>query len=667
MKSKQGISSLDIHAIIAELCEELISGILKNVYLVGDKIFLLRIWTSQGTKVLLVEPGVRLHLTEFQRQIPERPNNKVLNLRKLVRDLRIQSLRQHHLDRLVIIELSGKSQATIIIELFGKGNIVVLDESQRVVFALWYKKMRDRDLLPGKPFTFPPPLRQKPLLEVTYDDLLNFREEADETTKLGRGLALKFGGGGELVNEVISRTALSPNDLVMETSETSLRALETNLLKLKEDLSSTLPNTIEDTNGSMISVHPIAFQSIQGKLKEFTTFNKALDSYFSVMESQNIHALAAEDSRLKRLKKTLEKQQLHLQQFHDEMLKYRSLGDDIHLVANRLEELQTTILTARRNGMSWDDIREKIDLGKQKGIESARLLERIDEKQGFININLETGQIKIDLKESPYQIAERYYSLSKKAERKIPAAEASIKEMMSQLTTAEETKGDLLAEDEVKVLRRPRKWFEKYHWAQTTNGFLIIAGKDARTNEEIVRRRLTESDLFFHASIQGAPHTLLLVDSSEGEPTDDDLIDAAVIAGSYSRAWKRGTGAIDVYHVLGTQVSFSAPSGEYVPRGGAIVRGKRINHSGVPLELGIGIEFFESWAQIIAGPVNPIQKRCKSYVKIFPGDIPKSKIAKEVRERFMKEADEVQRRLIRALDLNEFVSFIPGDSRFSRE
>ena len=141
----------------------------------------------------------------------------------------------------------------------------------------------------------------------------------------------------------------------------------------------------------------------------------------------------------------------------------------------------------------------------------------------------------------------------------------------------------------------------------------------------------------------------------------------AVIAGSYSRAWKRGTGAIDVYHVLGAQVSFSAPSGEYVPRGGAIVRGKRINHSGVPLELGIGIEFFESWAQIIAGPVNPIQKRCKSYVKIFPGDIPKSKIAKEVRERFMKEADEVQRRLIRALDLNEFVSFIPGDSRFSRE
>ncbi|MFX0117668.1 MAG: NFACT family protein, partial [Candidatus Hodarchaeota archaeon] len=214
MKFKEGMSSLDIHAALGELREELVSGILKNVYLIGKKIHLLKIRTHKGSRILLIEPGIRLHLTEFQRRIPERPDNKVLALRRLVRDLRIEEIRQQHSDRLVVLEFGGKSRATMIIELFGKGNIVVLDDSQRIIYSLWYKKMRDRDLLPGKKFEFPPPLREKPLLDITVEDLLNFREDADDHIRLGKGLALKFSGGGELVNEVIVRSKLNSTDFV---------------------------------------------------------------------------------------------------------------------------------------------------------------------------------------------------------------------------------------------------------------------------------------------------------------------------------------------------------------------------------------------------------------------------------------------------------------------
>ncbi|MFW9914886.1 MAG: NFACT RNA binding domain-containing protein, partial [Candidatus Thorarchaeota archaeon] len=326
-----------------------------------------------------------------------------------------------------------------------------------------------------------------------------------------------------------------------------------------------------------------------------------------------------------------------------------------------------TILEARRKGISWDQIQEKIELGKQKGIESAHLLADIDKKRAFINITLEGLIAPIDLKESPFQAAERFYSLSKKAERKIPAAKTSIEDIRLQLANVEAKKGVLLAEDEVKVLKRPRKWYEKYHWTHTTNNFLVIAGKDARTNEELVRKRLTDEDLYFHASIQGAPHTILVLNSADGEPTEEDLIDAATIAGSYSRAWKSGTGAIGVYHVLGDQVSFSAPSGEYVPKGGAIVRGRRTMHSGVLLTLGIGVIFAESWAQIMAGSPGAIERKCKYHVTLIPGDVRKSQIAKQIRAIFMKKANEMEKRLIKALDLNEFVSFIPGDSRFARD
>lgn len=667
MKFKQGMSSLDIHVTIGELREELVSGILKNVYLVGKKIHLLKIRTSYGSRLLLIEPGVRLHITDFQRQIPERPDNKVLAIRRLVRNLRIEDICQHHSDRLVVLELGGKTSATIIIELFGKGNIVVLDDSQRVVYSLWYKKMRDRDLLPGKPFTFPPPLGEKPLFDVTIDDLLHFKRDTDNNVQLGKGLALKFGGGGELVNEVIARSKLEPTDFVKDLTEKSFETLVTNVSILRAELSSPTPNILENANETPISIHPISFLSQEGHPKKYDSFNKALDAYFSPMESQNIYALEEEHSQLMRLRKTLKKQERRLQELRKEELKYRKIGDSTHLVAHQLEELQTTILTARRNGISWNQIKEKIALGKEKGIQSASLLADIDEEKGFLTVDLEGILIPVDLRESPFRIAERYYSRSKKAERKIPVAENSINDIRLQLSNAEEKKGSLLADDEVKVLKRPRKWFEKYHWTHTTNNFLVIAGKDARTNEEIVRKRLTDRDLYFHASIQGAPHAVLLVDSAAGEPTEEDIMDAAMVAGAYSRAWKRGAGAIDVYHVLGEQVSFSAPSGEYVPKGGAIVRGRRIMHSGVLFALGIGVTFSEGWAQIIAGPSVAIHQRCKYQAKIIPGDTPKSKIAKQLRELFMKKADNMEKRFLKALDLNELVSLIPGDSRFSRE
>ncbi|MHA2233041.1 MAG: ribosome rescue protein RqcH, partial [Candidatus Hodarchaeales archaeon] len=620
MKFKQGMSSLDIHAAIGELREELVSGILKNVYLAGKKIYLLKIRIPQGSRLLLIEPGIRLHITDFQRQTSERPDNKVLAIRRLLRNLRIEDIRQHHSDRLVVLELGGKTNATMIIELFGKGNIVVLDDSQRVVYSLWYKKMRDRDLLPGKPFVFPPPLGDKSLFDVTVEDLLHFKRDTDDIVQLGKGLALKFGGGGELVNEVIARSKLGPTDLVKDLTEESFEALVTNFNMIKAELSSPTPNILENTNETPISFHPIAFQSLEGDAKRYDSFNKVLDAYFSPMESQNIHALKEEDSRLARLRKTLKKQERRLQELHQEKLRYRKIGDSIHLVTHQLEELQTTVLTARRNGIPWSQIKEKIALGKEKGIQSASLLAGIDEEKGLLTVDLEGNLFPVDLRESPFEIAERYYSRSKKAERKIPAAENSINDIRLQLVSVEEKKGSLLADDEIKVLKRPRKWFEKYHWTHTTNGFLVIAGKDARTNEEIVRKRLNDRDLYFHASIQGAPHTVLLVDSADGEPTEEDVMDAAMVAGAYSRAWKRGAGAIDVYHVLGEQVSFSAPSGEYVPKGGAIVRGRRIMHSGVLFALGIGVTFSEGWAQILAGPSVVIHQKCKYQAKIIPGD-----------------------------------------------
>ncbi len=667
MKSKQAMSSLDVHACIGELEDILISGTIKNIYQVSEKIYLFKIRTFQGSQDLLVEPGVRIHLTNYKRKAPERPSNKLLALRKHIKNTRITGINQYNTDRIVVINLTGKTDYEIVIEIFGKGNIVVLDSSRKVIYALWYRKMRDRDLLPGKQFAFPPSFRGKFLLDITKEDLVKFQTEVDKNSGLGKALALQFGGGGELVNEIVARKEINSSIKVSNISESLLNNLSESIYSLKEDFKSLNPIIVEDNNNTPQSVHPIPFHSVTGNLKQFKTFNKALDEFFTPKESLSHEIITTEDSKMKKLKKTLEKQESHLVQLKEEVIKYRNKGEAIHLVAHHIEELQKTIVNARRDGTTWEEIRGKIELGKKKGIDSAHLFNEIDTTKGKISILIQGTPVLVDLKESPYQIGERYYLLAKKAERKVPAAKVAISDIKSQLESVKEKKSELVEEDSIKLLKRTRRWYEKYHWTRTINGFLVIAGRDARTNEELVRNRLSNQDLFFHAEIQGAPHTILLINSSDKELQEEDLQNATIIAGAYSRAWKRGIGAIDVYHVPGTQVSFSAPSGEYVPKGGAIVRGKRTMHSNVLLSLCIGVSFSENWAQIIAGQVDAIQPITKYHLTLVPGDNSKSKIAKFIRDFFSKSANEMEKRFVRALDLNEIISFIPGDSRILEE
>ena len=53
--------------------------------------------------------------------------------------------------------------------------------------------------------------------------------------------------------------------------------------------------------------------------------------------------------------------------------------------------------------------------------------------------------------------------------------------------------------------QRESKWYERYRWFITSDGFLAIGGRDASSNSAIIRKYLTEQDLVFHAEIP-APH-----------------------------------------------------------------------------------------------------------------------------------------------------------------
>ena len=105
---KDSMSNIDIRLILPELRQSAEGAFIKNLYQYGD-IFVLKLYQpGGGTSQLLIHPGHRIHLTEFVRKAPRTPPKFCTVLRKYLRDKRVTSIKQHDMDRIVVIEVGDE-------------------------------------------------------------------------------------------------------------------------------------------------------------------------------------------------------------------------------------------------------------------------------------------------------------------------------------------------------------------------------------------------------------------------------------------------------------------------------------------------------------------------------------------------------------------------------
>ena len=103
-----------------------------------------------------------------------------------------------------------------------------------------------------------------------------------------------------------------------------------------------------------------------------------------------------------------------------------------------------------------------------------------------------------------------------------------------------------------------KQWYEKFRWFTSSDGFLVVAGKDTVSNEVIVKKYTTQEDVVFHAEITGAPFVVV---KAEGKPISEQALrEAAEFAASYSRAWRENAGTADVYWVKSTSLVKADPA-----------------------------------------------------------------------------------------------------------
>jgi len=241
------------------------------------------------------------------------------------------------------------------------------------------------------------------------------------------------------------------------------------------------------------------------------------------------------------------------------------------------------------------------------------------------------------------QNASYYFEKAKKARRKRDGALETVERAKKKLIIVQAEK----PEQEKKVLRK-KEWFEKFHWFFSSEGFLCIGGRDAATNDIIMKKHTEPHDLAFHTTMAGSPFFVIKSDGKDiGKSTIEECAQAT---GVYSRAWKLGVATADVFYVKPEQVSKTAESGEYLPRGSFMIRGQStILH--VALRAAIGMR---KDGVVIGGPVSAVLAHSEKSVVVTQGDMKMSDVAKKIKSR------------IGGGEIDEIIRFLPGKGKVEK-
>ncbi len=650
---KSEMSSFDIYAAMQELTTLKGSRINKIYQVTPSELKIQLHIKSFGRADLIVEVGRRIHLTEYSRPSPKHPSNFAMTLRKYFGNTRLIDITQVGFDRIVEIKTEGKEgEYTLIAELFGEGNAILVDKKGTIKTLMKQREFQHRELRGKRTYEYPPS-RLNPFT-VSQEEI---KTEVDSSrSDLVRTLAMKLGLGGQYAEEVCLRAGVKKDK--KEISDKEAKQIYDVLSGLKETKTFQESRVVYEDE-EKVDVTPVPLETHKDKeTKEFETFNKALDDYFTSFVMEEVASVVDEkyEDALGKMTRRLQDQEEVLTKFTTLVEESRKTGDIIYANYNPIEEILKVMKDARKR-FKAEEISERLQ--KSKGeVTGAEKIKNYLPKENAVVVSFDNLQFRLNLKKNSGQNADHYYTLSKKTKEKIKGTQIAIEKTKAEIKKIEEQGREALEIEEKKPKKRiirKQEWYEKFRWFYTSDNLLVIGGKDASSNDIVVKKHMDNKDIFVHADIHGAPAVVI---KAEGKEIPQETIDEAFqFAASYSKAWKNNLFALEVYWVNPEQVSKTPEPGEYLGRGAFIIRGKR-NRKKIEVKAAIGVLIDEE-AKIIGGPVTAVEKHAKYHIKITPGRKKPKEMATEIKTRIMEMADEEDKEIIHSINIDEFQRFLP--------
>jgi len=620
---KDGLSSFDVLAVTAEL-QSLVGGHVDKVYQrEEDLIFKVNV-PSGGHREMYARVGKWLCLRETPDK-PETPPPFAMNLRRYLDNARIAAIEQRGFDRIVTVSFDRGTR--LVFEMFGKGNVVLV-EGDTALAAFRKATFRDRTIGPGMPYGFPPPTANP--LAMTRDAFAASMTAAKGP--LVKVLASGMNLGGLYGEEICLRAGAEKSARIADPADARLGLAYDALQEIARAIREAPQPEVVLSGGAPVDVTPIPLrQYASSERRGFPTLSEALAFYLDRAVPEP--ATPQQDAAAK-LRRRIEAQEASVRELRDAAVQAEALAHFLYA-----------------HYAVFDDL---IRRAREGTLEAGGMIAAIDHDRHVVRVAVgDITQVDLDWTRDVNQNAQLLFERKKEALAKAERAVAAIEDTQREI--------DRTAKAAAKVAKRPtvkatrRFWFEAYRWFFSTEGFLVIGGRDAKTNDAIVKKHLKDGDRYVHADIHGAPSCVIKDGMTAGEAT---LAEACAFALAWSKAWSAGLASGSAFWVLSDQVSKQAESGEYVARGAFVIRGKRNYVHDMPVRVAVGEIEHEGHRKVMAGPVEALAARSKRYVVLEPGEETKEGFARRLAAAFGVPLDEVARilppgkvRVARAVDL----------------
>ncbi len=629
-------SDLEPHALEGSLAEALLS------YKPEDKTGFGVGGEGKYTKAdLFFHIGGYLFFTpHVMREMPKTPSPYAMMLRKRLRNRVLKEISQVGMDRVVVLTFSGgeEDDISLYLELFGDGNLIMVRGG--VIEAPYTSRSwASRTVKRGEEFS-PPPSGMDPM-ELSLDGMKELVVGWNDDVV--RFLIRRVNLPPIYAEEICFRSYLDKGKKVQELSDGELDSLFLYIREVLGEVRDGKSTHIHYDRDRPVLVEPVLMGSFfderdrgeierrlgDGDSLSFSSFGSFSLSVESSMFEADPPPSPGEVRREKgrsRIERMYGSQTESLEKREEEVGRFHRLAEALYTDYPRIDLILTNF-DPHTFEEAGEDVKEFLPDRNGKG---GRIRIEIRTEKGMEEVLLDIGQ---DINGN----AELLYGLSKRSRKKADGIRKALEITRSKVRKAEK-------EDEREARKPPklrRFWFENFRWAHSSEGVLMIGGRDAKMNERIVKKYLRDLDVYSHADIQGSPSVVLRIEKGD-EVTDVSREEATHFSVLFSKAFNAKVGSERGYWVLPDQVSRSAQSGEFLPKGSFMIRGKKNYVDKLPLVGGLGIIYIQGVPKAMFGPESAVASNCSgSYYRIRPGRTKKTEVAKAIAHDLGAELDQV--------------------------
>ncbi|HEU5446266.1 MAG TPA: ribosome rescue protein RqcH [Nitrososphaeraceae archaeon] len=641
------LSGIELYYLVNKINSKVSSGFyVSNISSITKNSILLKLHHPIEPDIMLMVSTKGIWLTNKKyKQVEENQFAKTLS--KEIERARISSISQPGSERIFLLHFVNRDDKVriLIVEIFGKGNIILCDESMKILWILNPVEVRHRTLNTGSDYVFPPS-RGEDVLHITVESMMIKTSPLPEDIEVVKWL----GKSTSLPRKYVEEILFQSGNTTKFANQLSNRDIEIIYEKTKEITDKVLdeknhePSVIMDKMGVAIDASPISM-SKEANAKKVDTYMEAIDQVLSNEILSIGRSLKTEetDKKILELEHDLEEQ-------NKAKMSVISKSKSLRSVAHELMNLSSLGI----QDMNDNSVKT--------------LLEQNDSKIVFENglTYLVLLNERIKLESSIPKFSSQLFSRAKELERGAGNIDKASEELRSRIEKLQGQTQKIHEKIQFKALES-KQWYERYRWFVTTDGHLVIGGRDASSNSAVIRKHMTDDDIVFHAEIHGSPFFLVKNARNQGNENTKFIEETAQATVSFSRAWKDGLSSGDAYWVFPNQIKKGAPTGQFLPKGSFVIEGKRNFCKGIELKLSIGLIKIENRYTIVSGPLNAIKKRSLVFASLLPGGSDPMNLAKKIKSEFVRVISEFDSDLadyLKKVLLDDFIRVLPtGQSK----